>query len=174
MLSLCAEDIFQNTINLRDDDSPKSRFYEDFNRPWIGFLNWPSSQTADVYNAYANIYAFGAFLLRNYGGIQLFHEIATNKYVNEASITNALQKLGYKEDFYSVLRKFGMIYIFADSDANYSLKKSFQETFYSKNYNISQIRLNNYYFKSYDTKEKMDYDYYNILYNKYLTGIYYL
>ena len=67
-----------------------------------------------------------------------------------------------------------MIFIFADSDSNYSLKKSFQETFYLKNYNISQIRLNNYYFKSYDTKEKMDYDYYNILYNKYLTGIYYL
>ena len=105
--------------------------------------------------------------MRNYGGIKLINQIATNRYVDEASITNALQLLGYKEDFYTVFQKFGMIYIFSDMDNYYSLKKSVNETFAGTTYNLTPIRLYNYPFKIYESKQEADNDFYNTLFNKY-------
>ena len=129
MLSLISEEMLQETCGLNDDQSPKSRldiFNLFYNK---GFTNWRSGN--EVYISYANAYAFGAFLTRNFGGSTLIKEIANNKYLNEESITNALIKLGYNEDFNSVCRKFAQVVIFTQNCTNnrfYSLNKKIEET----------------------------------------------
>lgn len=158
MLSMCAEDVFQNQINITDIESPKGRFNESFDKPYQGFGYWPASTDEKVYNAYANAYAFGAYLMRNYGGIKLIHEIATNNYTNKEAITMALQKLGYTETFESVFHKFGMVYIFTESHNNskiLSLNKSIQETFNDSEYSLGAINLNDYYFKLYNSESEL-------------------
>lgn len=116
MLSMTTEDMFQTYLGLKDEDSPKGRL------PWFnlyhnyGFTIWPDSNTDDdiaINAAYANTYAFGAFLVRNFGGLDLLHEIATNENVNEESITQALKTCNpdiNNIDFNYALEKFSMCF----------------------------------------------------------------
>ena len=152
MLSMCAEDIFQEMLQLTDDETAKSRFKLNFNTPWQGFYNWPESDGTDeghekVLHAYANAYAFGAYLMRNYGGVELIHNICTNKTKDEDSITDALHTTGYtSEDYNSVLQKFGSVYIL--NHGGITLNKSVTTNFYGVNYQLSPINLKNFYFET--------------------------
>jgi len=159
MLSMSVEDIFQNDINLEDVYSPKGRFYVDFDKPYLGFLNWPQdSKDPDLGYIYANAYAFGAYLMRNYGGVRLIHEIATNQYVNSTAITEALHTIGYtNESFESVLRKFGMVYINTQIPVN-SLYKTINEQFAGNNYVLTSIDLTDYYFRLYYSQNDLTND----------------
>lgn len=151
MLSMCAEDIFEDLLGLKEKDTAKSRFYQGFNTPWQGFYNWPEDDKTEeghnkVLHAYANAYAFGAYLMRNYGGVELIHNICTNKNTNEeTSITDALQATGYaSDDFSSVLQKFGSVYIL--NTAGITLNKQVTSNFYGVKYTLSPINLETYYF----------------------------
>ncbi len=180
MLAMSAEEVLQETIDTSDDDSPKSRFDLYFDRPYQGFINWPKSQTEDVYYAYSNAYAFGAYLMRNFGGIKLIHEIATNKkengepYSDGEAITHALHECGFTDESYeSVLQKFGMTHIFStvfDSE-KITLSKWVVETFKKPDslYGsyvlcLDSIYLNEYYFPLYKSKAEMQNDINNNLY----------
>ena len=172
MLSLCAEDIFQNVLGISDYDSPKSRLDGNFDTPWQGFKKWPESSSSDVLNAYANVYAFGAYLMRNYGGVKLINEIATNISINEVSITNALTILGYQEDFYSVFEKFGRVYITNEKN-KVSLNNTTSQTFKSVEYKLDSIDLKKYYFHIYDSEDSITNDVRNNLKSDgyYINGI---
>jgi hypothetical protein len=128
MLSLVAEEMLQKTIGIDDKESPKSRL-KIFNRYYYkGFTNWQEGN--EVYIYYANAYAFGAFLIRNFGGSKLIKEIVNNSYLNQESITQALRKLGYNEDFNSVCEKFAQTVIFTQNCNNnnfYSLNRQIEE-----------------------------------------------
>ena len=70
----------------------------------------------DVYDSYASSYAFGAYLARNYGGVKLIKEIASNTSVDEASVSAALSALGYSENtFASVFSRYNEALIFSTS-----------------------------------------------------------
>ena len=132
MLSLISEEMLQNTIGTDDENSPKNRLKIFNNYYYKGFTNWQEGN--EVYIYYANAYAFGAFLLRNFGGSALIKEIANNSYINQESITNALRKLGYNEDFYSVCEKFAQVIIFTqDCNKNnfYSLNRKIEEQYFT-------------------------------------------
>ena len=95
MLSMVTEDLFQHYLSLDDLDSPKARLPY-FNMYYnYGFRLWDQSSNNNslALVMYANTYAFGAYLVRNFGGIDLLKAIAQNEYVDEESITNALQKI---------------------------------------------------------------------------------
>lgn len=100
MLSMVCEDMFQKFLNLSDEDVSKSRLYF-FNTNYnYGFYDWNNKSTDYlVSKSYPNAYAFGAYLVRNFGGFDLLREIATNPYVNEEAIDAALKKLGIKKYF---------------------------------------------------------------------------
>lgn len=166
MLSMSVEEIFQSQLGLSDVDSPKNRFYENFGKPYKGFYNWPKEENdPNVYYAYANAYAFGAYLMRNYGGVKLIHAIATNASVNATSITDALHSIGYtNESFESVFRKFGMVYI-NTQNINNSLYKGFTETFNGVNYTLTQIDLTQYPFKTYNSQLELQFDWNTNLYS---------
>lgn len=146
MLSMCAEDVFQTQLGLQDNDSPKSRLATFAAAYHDGFRNWRDStgNSNDVLKSYANAYAFGAFLMRNYGGVNLINQIATNDAVDEASISAALAALGHKEDFYSVLHKFGNAIVFPTEADKLNLNKNVIQDFSGVRYNLTAINLMNY------------------------------
>ena len=136
MLAMTTEDMFQNFLGISDADSPKARL------PYFGlcynygFKSWDDDNVEDLI-MYANTYAFGAFLARNFGGVNLIKEIAQNDYVNEMAITKALQAIDpnttYKDektgitkhiDFKYALRKFTLCVVNTDRDDVYSLNRS--------------------------------------------------
>ncbi len=164
MLSMSVEELFQSQLGLNDMDSPKNRFYQTFAKPYVGFYNWPGSSDDNVLYAYANAYAFGAYLMRNYGGVKLINKIATNPYVNATAITEALHSVGYNnESFNTVFKKFGMVYI-NTQNADNSLYKELNENFANVNYSLKKIDLGNYYFSVYNTETSLLSDVYSSLY----------
>lgn len=115
MLSMTAEDLLFDSC-LKDISNTKNKvisnripyFLGGYN---IGFTSWNSGNT---YQNYGNTFAYGAFLVRNYGGPDLINRIATNGFVNEEAITEAL--------------KAGTIKI-KDPDTGKERKPTFEDTF---------------------------------------------
>ena len=170
MLSMSVEELFQTHLGLADNETPKNRFYGNFDKPYIGFYNWPDTDEPNVYYAYANAYAFGAYLMRNYGGVKLIHEIATNPYVNANAITQALHSVGKNnESFNTVFKKFGMVYI-NTKKADNSLYKELKEEYSGTTYSLEKIDLSPtapngklYWFKTYATQSELELDWnYNL------------
>ncbi|WP_022931432.1 hypothetical protein [Treponema bryantii] len=159
MLSMCAEDVFK----LDDLSAPKSRFDIYFDKPYQGFGNWPDDDNDTVLYSYANAYAFGAYLMRNYGGINLINKIATNNYTNEGAITKALQDLGYNETFYTVFEKFGSVYACTDS-SGLSLNKSITSSVNGISKTLEAINLTDYAFHEYSSLYALKSDVNNKLY----------
>ena len=94
MLSTMAEDVISpligvaSTNQLHPISSRIPRFLGNYNR--AGLTEWDTS--ASIYDHYAVVFAFGAYLMRNYGGPALLREILASKETGIDSITQALQK----------------------------------------------------------------------------------
>ncbi len=124
MMSLIAEELLSETLGTNDDTSLFERLkYFDIGT-YLGFAEgvwaYTSANGQSGTYDYANSYAFGTYLMHNYGGIPLIHQIATNAYYEEEAITNALKTLGFTEangnyeDFLTVLFKFPQVIANAD------------------------------------------------------------
>ena len=119
MMSMVCEDMVQEYLGVQDKDSPIARL------PWFcqnyylsGLTDWLGGNSVQV--SYAGAYAFGAYLARNYGGKELIKEIATNDYVDQEAITQALKSTGRNETFDSVFKKYAQALVLdnAPSAAN--------------------------------------------------------
>lgn len=142
MLSMLAEDIFTDLMNVDLKKAPASRLNV-FNAYYpLGFYKWRTESNylpyGDVYISYANSYAFGSYLLRNFGGVGLIKEIAQNDFVDEKSITEALESLGKNLTFDDVLSEFYQILFESEP---YTLNKSFSDTLNETVLNINAIDL---------------------------------
>ncbi len=121
MLSLISEDMFMDYLGIEDIASARGRlnyFDEGYN---YGFTVWGKGD--DVFYSYANAFAYGAYLCRNYGGEKLIKEIATNDKVNGDAITAALKKCGYSKTFEDTLKEFSWVLI-NTSSSGITLNKS--------------------------------------------------
>lgn len=108
MLSMLTEDCFQEYLGVDFRYSPKKRlqkYIRDYGYSASPF-DWFDINSDYAGYSYASTYALGCYLARNYGGIELIHEIATNDYVDETSVANALAKLGYHRDGYDKIESF--------------------------------------------------------------------
>ena len=142
MLSMLSEDIFTDLLGIKLENAPANRL-NFFNAYYpLGFYQWRSESnyfpSGDVYISYANSYAFGAYLLRNFGGIELIKEISQNDFVDEESITKALESLDYDFTFYDVLLNFYQILF---ENESYSLNKEFSDDSFGCKLNIKAIDL---------------------------------
>lgn len=142
MLSMLSEDIFTDLLGIELENAPANRL-NFFNAYYpLGFYKWRSESnyfpSGDVYISYANSYAFGAYLLRNFGGIELIKKISQNDFVDEESITNALKSLGYDFTFYDVLLNFYQILF---ENESYSLNKEFYDNSFGRELKIKAIDL---------------------------------
>ena len=113
MLSMTTEDFFTADLGISYVNGPQGRLYNFIkNKTYCyGFKDWHYNDDL-TYASYANAYAFGAFLMRNYGGAELFHEIATNNYGMEESVVQAVNKInGTNKTFSDLLCEFPHILI---------------------------------------------------------------
>lgn len=126
MMSMVCEDMVQEYLGVQDKDSPIARLLWFCQYYYLsGLTDWLDGNSVQV--SYAGAYAFGAYLARNYGGKELIKQIATNKYVDQQAITQALKSIGEKETFDSVFEKYAQALVLdnAPSAANApSFKKS--------------------------------------------------
>ena len=142
MLSMLSEDIFTDLLGIELENAPANRL-NFFNAYYpLGFYKWRSGSdyfpSGDVYISYANSYAFGAYLLRNFEEIELIKEICQNDFVDEESITKALESLGYDFTFSDVLLNFYQILF---ENKSYSLNKEFSDDSFGCKLNIKAIDL---------------------------------
>ncbi len=103
MMAMLAEEILQQDLGNEDVHSPKNRLNMFLNGGYLlsGLNTWHETtltDTSSVLYSYANAYAFGTFLMRNYGGINLVREMASNNKYNLEQITSAVKAMGYYAD----------------------------------------------------------------------------
>lgn len=122
MKSMLCEDIMYSSLseldsNFTEDDSPVARLPL-FNRHYADVGLEYKSTSPEVYYSYANNYAFGAWLLRSYGGIELLHKIATNDCTDEKAILAALKTTGASDTtMEAVLKNYALSCILSDESA---------------------------------------------------------
>lgn len=146
MLSALADAMFENYLveNLTEDQSITSSRIPYFNT-WhnLGFSTWRSGADycpyGDVYISYGNVFAFGNFLAKNYGGFELIKEIATNRYIDEESVVQAVREIAGKSGitFKDILKDFSCVQISNYmNDDSLTLPTLNKPVVYSKNENI--------------------------------------
>lgn len=117
MLSMMAEDLVSPLleINASNQSHPIMgripRFLGNYNA--AGITEWGSS--GDTLDSYSIAYAFGAYLLRNYGGAVLIKNILDNNTSNIDSITAALNEFSTGVNFEQALTRFGEAMIYSGS-----------------------------------------------------------
>lgn len=133
MMSMVCEDIMQKPLGLKDEASPKSRL-PTFNFDYeLGFTTWRQNTEDNplaVLNSYANAYAFGAYLIRNFG-FDFIRDLATSSYINQEAVTQSLIK--YSKDskvqsFNDALDKFYNVVLNPKAD-KYTLNKTAAQTY---------------------------------------------
>jgi uncharacterized repeat protein (TIGR02543 family) len=91
----------------------------------------------DSSNSYARTFAFGAYLLRNYGGAELLQRILANDTADIESITAALNQFSSGLTFEQALKRYGEAMIFSGSsmpEGVMSFDKTVTETIYGRTY----------------------------------------
>ena len=126
MLSMMAEDIISPMIGIPQTNwyhPMPSSMYRFLDRHYlVGITDWGSS--SNISDSYAKAYAFGAYLMRNYGGPELFRSMLSNNTTNIDSINMALSEFSPGMDFIEALRLFGEAMIYSGS-----LKPQYAQSF---------------------------------------------
>ncbi|EIF51546.1 hypothetical protein [Sulfurovum sp. AR] len=109
MLSESTEDIIATKIG----HSLEGR-YRTFNENNTLSLTAWNSQLAD----YAKVNVYGAYLLRNYGGAQLLHDIMHNSFDDQQAVVDAVNKSlqGSGKTFADLLNEWGVAMMLSDHD----------------------------------------------------------
>ena len=112
LLSMMAEEIISSAVtgvSQSDRYHPLRRMSLFLDYYYLeGMTEWPGLERL----SYAKAYAFGAYLSRNFGGVELLREIMSNDRVDIESLSLALNKLNPGMDFKTALVRLGeaMIY----------------------------------------------------------------
>lgn len=135
MLSMLTEDMMQEYLEVSDNNVALARLPL-FNGCYFLFGLNEFSQDEYMAIAYANAYAFGAWLSRQYGGTKLIHEMALNKYVGIDCMVNAVNTVTGKDYSYlDLLRKYTQALVFTNTDYDYPTMNKDAETSSTYTYN---------------------------------------
>jgi hypothetical protein len=118
MLSMMAEDVIAPLIGIAPTNPSHitqqriPTFLNSYNQ--VGITEWGAGAPNQVSTSYAKGYAFGAYLMRNYGGASLLKEMLANNSTNIDSVTAALNTVaGGGLSFEAALRRFGEAMVFS-------------------------------------------------------------
>ena len=162
MMSMLCEDILQDKITLEnyepgkervfigDSESPKGRLYQFLCTYYDGGLFFWENKTM----SYSRTYAFGAWLVRNYGGVKLLKEMATNSQIGLNCVISALQSCGVNKPVEKLLEEYVVSLLYnvlpADKAESYKLttlyKDSPSETIAGQTYAFKAIDMSRYYY----------------------------
>ncbi len=142
MLSESTEDIIATKIG----HSVEGR-YPLFNANNTLSLTAWNGQLAD----YSKVNVFGAYLLRNYGGAKLLHDIMHNGFENEQAVVDAVNKSpeGLGKTFADLLSEWGVAVMLSDHELFddtpvYNIGTSFESVYGSTLYEMNSINLFSY------------------------------
>jgi hypothetical protein len=114
MLSMLAEDLFCPEISIPSTHEAHPiqaripTFHTFYWARGVTEKDWLSDPYALI--SYANTYAFGAYLVRNYGGAELLYKIAKNDKVDKDSVDSALKELtANRVSFTGALEQFPLV-----------------------------------------------------------------
>ncbi len=100
---------------------------------------------------YSKVNVYGAYLLRNYGGAELLHDIMHNSYEDEQAVVYAVNKSdnGLEKTFADLLSEWGVAVMLSDHDnlvdtPVYNIGALFDDVYGSINYEMNSINLFNY------------------------------
>jgi hypothetical protein len=120
MLSMMAEDVIGPLIDIATENSYhpiRTRMPTALDYYYaISTMGWNTASSLNSSISYATKFAFGAYLMRNYGGAELLQRILANSTVNDVSITSALNELNEFESeltFEQALKRYGEAMIFS-------------------------------------------------------------
>ncbi|MCL2129390.1 MAG: hypothetical protein FWH35_03450 [Treponema sp.] len=134
MLSMMTEDIISPLIGVSPSDPDHSIqvrmpvFNLTYN--WVPITNWATSDYLSAMASYAKGFAFGAYLLRNYGGANLLKSILENNTTDIDSITAALKEFSPELNFQKSLSRLGEAMVFGSyvPDGHMSFNKTVTKT----------------------------------------------
>jgi hypothetical protein len=118
MLSMAAEDMVSPLIGIgpTNNSHPISQRISNFLTSYAneGVNTWNGS--GNTLESYSYKYTFGAYLARNYGGVELVKNILANESTNEASVVAALRQTtgNTSIDFNYAVEKFAEAFIFSN------------------------------------------------------------
>ncbi len=90
MLSMLCEDIMGDQLGLDEVDRVATGRIKNFNAYYY-YSGAAQYLESNSWVSYGTAYAFGAWLVRNYGGVPLIKEMSTNNAVGKDSIVNAVK-----------------------------------------------------------------------------------
>lgn len=95
---------------------------------------------------YGSTFAYGAYLLRNFGGAKFMHDFIQSDVLGTSSVDDALKKGGYKETFKTTARKFGTAVALSDntnvlSSYQFNNKNGFSSTYNGVTYTYPSINF---------------------------------
>jgi hypothetical protein len=102
---------------------------------------------------YSKVAAFGSYLIRNYGGAKLLHDILHNPYTDEQAITHAVQQSpnGMEKDFTQLMQDWGVAILLSsntsldmDSGYLYNLGDFLESNYKNSTYSMGSINFFNY------------------------------
>jgi hypothetical protein len=144
MLSQVAEDVIGPFIGI-DVKNPEHPVY--IRLPYFlasywgrGFVEWMNSEFEESLNSYANTYAFGAYLARNFGGAVFVKDVMESDSGNLNAIKDALEKRGFSFD--DALARYGEALVFTDA-AHASFNKAVTETINGTDYSFAGFNILN-------------------------------
>jgi len=115
MLSLMVEDVIAPLIGVAPTNSSHAiseRMPTALANYYLeGITEWSTLEST----SYAKGFAFGAYLMRNYGGAELLQRILANNTTNIASITSALNQFQSGLTFEQALKRYGEAMIYSGS-----------------------------------------------------------
>jgi len=162
MASQCVEDLVANKIN---SDGPRGMPYNNgtagtqvssegrlplYNMyNYLDITSWRDG--AEVLASYSASYAYGAYLMRNYGGAQFINSMIKNSGAKKDAVEKAIADMGYGNiSFADTLRKFGVANLLSDRTGmgvgyRYNDGGWFNSETSGEGYSIGSINLYNYY-----------------------------
>ena len=161
MLAVSVEDIIATkleTKGTRGVSYSRGDAGEDYNHYGrFSLFNKNISQTLPTWSNtredYAKVSAFGGYLVRNYGGAKLLHDIMHNRYTDEKAITVAVEKSlnGLNKDFGTLMQDWGVAVILSantdlgvDSGYLYNLGDFLEIEYKNSSYDMGSINFFNY------------------------------
>ena len=142
MLSESTEDIIATKIG----HNVESRYPLFNENNTLSLTTW-NNQLAD----YSKVNVYGAYLLRNYGGAKLLHDIVHNSFDDQQAVVDAVNKSdnGSGKTFASLLNEWGVAVMLSDHDnlvdtPVYNIGTLFDDVYGSINYEMRSINLFNY------------------------------
>lgn len=141
MLSMLCEDMIQSKITNKKTLTDRIRWFNS-SYYYSGIMHFRN----DIYSqySYSNLYAFGAWLCRNYGGASLLKSIMENDKVDIESIVEAVNSINKTSYTFDDLFKQFVLSLFDDSEFSFNKNAKQNITYLGYSYPMFAYNLWNY------------------------------